>query len=208
MQIIYVYAWQQFICYTFILVSGISWNFSKKHNFKRGFLLNFWGIVISFVTYIFTPQFVIWFGILNFLGCSIIIMVFLDRFLSKVSPLAGIILSIITFLLFRNISHGYIGLKSFSVISLPQELYNCKILTPFGFPFPEFKSSDYFPILPWFFLFCTGYYLWNFIKDNEKIQKILFFNIPVLSKIGIHSLPIYLLHQPLLILICICLFKI
>lgn len=56
--------WQQMICWTFILVSGCTWSMGKQ-KFKRGILLNLWGMVITCVTLVFMPDQVVWFGILN-----------------------------------------------------------------------------------------------------------------------------------------------
>ncbi len=200
------FVWQQFICWSFILISGMSWHFGKKDNLKRGLLLNFWGLVISFVTYFVSPQTVIWFGILNFIGSAVLLMIVLDKLFAKIPPVIGITISFILFLLFRNIQQGILGMTEYPLLTLPGWLYDCKILTPLGFPFPGFHSSDYFPLLPWFFLFCTGYFFWNIIKGKEIPQKILSFKIPVLSQIGVYSFWIYLLHQPVIILICTLLF--
>ena len=58
---------------------------------------------------------------------------------------------------------------------------------------------DYFPILPWIFLFIAGYFLNRILKARGWDEK--FFargNVPVLNWLGRHTLPIYLIHQPVL----------
>lgn len=69
-----VFAWQQFICCSFIILSGFVWPYGKKKNFKRGIFVNLLGFVITAFTLLFTPQEAIWFGILNFLGCAILLI--------------------------------------------------------------------------------------------------------------------------------------
>ena len=48
--------WQQAICWTFLLISGMVWPMGRKGNLKRGLLLNFWGLVISAVTCVAEPR--------------------------------------------------------------------------------------------------------------------------------------------------------
>ena len=70
---------------------------------------------------------------------------------------------------------------------------------------PSFFSSDYFPLIPWLFLFICGWFFWRFIKEHEW-DGVFRFNIPVLSFIGRYSLIIYMAHQPILYLICAAIF--
>lgn len=46
--------WQQMICWTFIFISGMTWRLGKK-KIKRGLLLNFWGLVITAITWLAMP---------------------------------------------------------------------------------------------------------------------------------------------------------
>ena len=54
--------WQQMICWTFIFISGMTWRLGKK-KIKRGLLLNFWGLVITAITWLAMPQQTVWFRI-------------------------------------------------------------------------------------------------------------------------------------------------
>lgn len=198
--------WQQTICWTFLLISGLVWPMGKKKNLKRGLLLNIWGFVISAVTCIAVPDAAVWFGILNLIGCSVLLMLPLDRILHRVPPSAGIIGSMLLFFLFYNVSEGVLGPAAHPLAVLPDWLYQWKVLTPIGFPFPGFQSSDYFPILPWFFLYTAGYFLYPVLRSSRKLQNLFSVRIPVLSAIGTRSLWIYLLHQPAAMAVCMLLF--
>lgn len=198
--------WQQTICWTFLLISGLVWPLGKKGNLKRGLLLNVWGLVISAVTCIAVPEAAVWFGILNLIGCSVLLMIPLDRILCRIPPAAGIAGSMILFFLFRDVSEGVLGLAAHPLAILPDWLYQWKFLTPLGFPYPDFQSSDYFPLLPWFFLYTAGYFLYPVLTGSRKLQKLFSLRIPVLSAIGTHSLWIYLLHQPAAMAVCMVLF--
>ena len=197
-----VYIWQQSICWSFIIISGFVWQLGKKSNLKRGVFLNICGIVITVVTSVFTPSQTVWFGILNFMGCAVLILIPLHRLTAKIPPLPGMGVSVLLFGLCRNIAEGFIGSTAVFIIELPKWLYEIKILTPLGFPFPDFTSSDYFPILPWIALFLFGYYLYSFVIENDNLKNIFFRKIPILSGIGQYSIWIYLLHQPICMAVC------
>lgn len=201
------FLWQQGICWTFILISGLVWHLGRKGNLKRGLILNFWGLVVSVVTLIAEPQAAVWFGILNFIGCAVLLMILADRIFCKIPPVAGVIGSMILFFLFRDVQQGVLGLASHPLAVLPEWLYQSRILTPFGFPFPGFRSSDYFPMLPWFFLFSAGYFFYPILQSSRKLQDVCSVRIPLLSKLGTWSIWIYLIHQPVATGICMLLFR-
>ena len=73
-----VHVWQQSICWTFILVSGFVWSWGRSGNLKRGIMLNVWGLVISGVTVLAMPAEAVWFGILNCIGCAVLLMLPLE----------------------------------------------------------------------------------------------------------------------------------
>ena len=199
--------WQQFICMTFLIVSGMSWHFSHN-NVKRGILLNVYGMVITAVTYLVMPDQVVWFGILNCIGCCTLLMIPLHKVFScnrrdhgtyynLVKAACGTILALLLFLVTRNVSDGYLGFPMFRV-AIPEGFYNIRFMTIWGFPYQGFRSSDYFPLLPWFFLFLTGYWLWELISCSQTAHRALCIKVPLLSRLGQKTVWIYLLHQPLL----------
>ena len=86
---------------------------------------------------------------------------------------------------------------------LPEVLYQGMAATWLGFKEAEFFSTDYFSLLPWFFLFLCGYFIqksvdkWMRERSSEP-PNIMKREIPALSLLGRHSLGIYLIHQPVL----------
>jgi uncharacterized membrane protein len=100
-------------------------------------------------------------------------------------------------LLFRNVNEGYLGFASWNLCQLPAVLYQNLFSAYLGFPANEFFSTDYFSLLPWSFLFLTGYYLFGLLQKH-KLLKHLQSDIRCLSFLGKHSLLIYLLHQPII----------
>lgn len=202
----HIHVWQQAICWTFIFIAGFVWQLGRENNFRRGIFFNICGLIISLITWRTVPTEAIWFGILNFMGCAVLFMIPLDNIMCKIPSIIGAILSITAFILFKNIQSGYLRINKITLITLPDALYNAKVLTPFGFPYPGFRSSDYFPIFPWLFLFFTGYYFYLIFVKHDWWKKIAYIKIPILSKIGGKTIWIYLAHQPICMAVCTFLF--
>ena len=71
-------------------------------------------------------------------------------------------------------------------------------LYPLGLTAPGFHSADYFPLLPWFFLFLIGTVFGGWCLAHRD-NRILTAPLPgPLTWPGQHSLLIYVLHQPVL----------
>lgn len=200
-----VIAWERFICVSFIIIAGISASFSRNH-WKRGLLLNGWGSVITAVTLIAAPDSAIFFGVLNLLGCSILLLMIFKRWITDRNWAVWGGASMILFFLFRRIERGVIGIGTWKFAEIPNIMYQFKVLIPFGIHGADFFSSDYFPLLPWFFLFLTGYTLSFAMKKLSMLKKVLTYHVPVLSRAGQKSLIVYLIHQPVAMLICMILF--
>ena len=64
--------WERFICVSFILLSGVSLHFSK-HAYRRGLIVNACGLLVTLVTAVAMPGQAVWFGVLNLIGCSMLI---------------------------------------------------------------------------------------------------------------------------------------
>lgn len=201
-----VHVWQQSICWTFILVSGFVWPWGRSGNVKRGIMLNVWGLVISGVTVLLMPAQAVWFGILNCIGCAVLLMIALEPVLKRIPAAIGALAAFALFMVFRNAQLGYLEWPGVFRLGLPAWLYDCHVLTPFGFPFPGFRSSDYFPILPWLFLYICGYFLNRIVMAIRPLQSVARYGVAPLSAVGRYSIWIYLIHQPVCMLACELLF--
>lgn len=199
-----VILWERSISFSFVIVSGIALNFSR-HPYKRGVILNLLGFLITIVSVLIMPSQQIWFGVLNLLGCAMMITHALRSLFDRIPPLAGMASSVLLFAVTFNIPKGSVGFFSLPAFALPDGLYSCKYLAFLGFPSRDFFSADYFPLIPWLFLFIFGYFLWRFIKERGR-DGVFRYDVPALSFIGRHSLIIYLIHQPLLYAVCALVF--
>ncbi|NMC56594.1 MAG: DUF1624 domain-containing protein [Eubacteriaceae bacterium] len=190
----------------FILISGISCNYSKS-NVNRGIKTFLWGVVITFVTLLVMPEQIIIFGILHFFGLAMIIGGLLFDKIKKIPAKTGIIISFILFLLTYNLFNGYIGMFGYE-IALPQFLTNKYFLFPIGFKCEGIFSADYYPIFPWIFMFFLGIFTGRLIKQNKAPVFFYKSHYKPLAKIGQKTLLIYLIHQPILVLILYLYFSI
>ena len=201
-----VHIWQQSICWTFILVSGFVWSWGRSGNLKRGIMLNVWGLVISGVTVLAMPAEAVWFGILNCIGCAVLLMIPMEPVLRRIPAAIGLVATFALFVVFKDVQLGYLGVPGVLRLELPDWLYDCRVLTPFGFPFPGFRSNDYFPILPWLFLYICGYFLNRIVMAIRPLQSVARHGLAPLSTVGRYSIWIYLVHQPVCMLICMLVF--
>lgn len=194
--------WQRSIAYSFIIISGFVWVYGKKRALRRGIFLSLVGIAVTAVTVIFMPSQAIYFGVMSFFGCAVLLMIPLEKLLRRVNAVLGAVLSLVSFHLLRDLTYGAIRIGSHVIARLPSRLYSLDALIPLGLPPKSFASADYYPIFPWILLYFFGYFLHRIVADTAFFERIGHVNVPVLSKIGRHSVLIYVIHQPLCYLIC------
>lgn len=186
------YAWQQGICWTFILLSGYCFHLGR-HRLHRGLMAFGGGLLVSAVTLVAMPDAPIFWGILSLLGSAVLLTIPLDKLFLKIPARVGLALSFCLFLIFGEVNAGYLGFEGARILALPETLYANLFTAYLGFPMAGFHSSDYFPLLPWLFLFWTGYFLYR-LQPEEPHHELP--RIPVITFMGRHSLVVYLLHQP------------
>ena len=192
------FVWQQSICWTFILLSGFCWSFSKNP-LKQGLIVSAGGLIVTVVTLIFSYDSRVIFGVLNLIGASALLMIPLKKWFEKMPAVAGFFAMFLLFGFTYGINDRHLGFFGLELIELPWDLYKNLFTTFLGFPEIWFYSSDYFSLLPWAFLYFAGYFLYRMWKE-EKIPgaNCLDRKIPVLTWLGKHSLIIYMLHQPVI----------
>ena len=201
------YVWQQSICWTFILLAGFCWSLGS-HHLKRGLIVSGSGILITFVTLLVMPESRVIFGVLTLIGSCMLLLIPMEKLLLKLRAEIGLAGSFLLFLLFRNVNTGYLGFENWNILKLPDGFYENLFTTYLGFPQKGFFSADYFSLLPWFFLFLTGFYLYQLVQKNHMMEKLFSWRVPGFDVIGRHSLLIYLLHQPVVFGISWMLFQI
>lgn len=197
--------WQQAICRTFIFLSGFCHPFGR-HPWRRGALVFSAGLLVSAVTCLLMPENAVLFGVLTLLGSCTLLLQAARPLLEKCPPAPGALGALALFALFRNAPRGFLGFGSAVLCRLPQELYRNLLTAYLGFPPQDFFSTDYFPLLPWLFLFAAGMFCCRLVEKRGMpafLEKSL---CPPLEWLGRHSLLLYLLHQPVLYLLLQLLF--
>lgn len=205
----WAYLWQQTICWSFIFISGFSWNLGSRP-LRRGMVVFLAGWVITGITTLATPDQRILFGILTMLGSSMLLTLLLRKPIEKIPPAAGLSVFLLLFLVTRNIPLGHLGFEGLHLMALPDFLYRGYFMTYLGFPQADFSSADYFPLFPWYFLYLCGYfsYLWIVDRPNEKgLPSYFTKGLPLFGFLGRHSLLIYMIHQPIIIFVLFLIFR-
>ena len=200
------YLWQQWICWTFITLSGFCWSFSRNH-LKRGAMVFGGGLIVTAVTCLVMPESRIIFGVLTCIGSCMLLRIPAEKLLKNVPAAVGLAVCFGLFVLLRNVSGRSLGFEGWVICPLPATLYRNLLTAYLGFPHRGFFSTDYFPLLPWFFLFVAGYFLFRLLDERGLNEKLFAKgNVPVLNWLGRHSLIVYLLHQPILYGLCLLFF--
>lgn len=179
-----------------MLISGIACLYSHN-NFRRGLKTLGCGLLLTLFTYLFLPQQIILFGILHFFGSAMLLYGILARAVAKIPFGAGLTLSSLGLILTWNLRYGQLGLWALS-LELPTWLCDKPWLFSLGFPAPGVYSSDYYPLLPWFFAFLGGTFAGRPIREGRAPAFFYTSHSPTFAAIGRHTLLIYLLHQPIL----------
>lgn len=183
--------WQQSICWTFILLSGYCFHLGH-HRLRRGLLSLGGGALVSAVSQVAGSP--IHWGVLTLLGAAALLTIPLDPLLRRLPARAGLAGSFCLFFLLREVNQGYLGFEGAALLTLPADWYQNSLTALLGFPGPDFFSADYFSLLPWLFLFWTGYFLYRLRPEGEGRE----LRLPLVTALGRHSLVAYLLHQPLI----------
>ena len=183
----------------FIFISGTVCRYSSN-NLKRGVQCFFIGMIMTFILPFFTYG-TIMFGILHFLGVCMMLYGLGEKLLDKLPSLVGIIICVFLYIFTMNIQSGYIGIGGLAIIDIPQAAYDVGYLFPLGMYNKFFYSSDYFPMLPWMFIFFAGSYFGVYAKKGQLPKWCYNTHIKWLATVGRYTIWIYVLHQPVLYVI-------
>ena len=183
----------------FILISGAACRYSRS-NPRRALLTLGCALAVTLVTLAVSPDFPDLWGILHLLGSCMLLFPLIRPLLDRLPPGAGAALCGGLFLLFYRLPYGALGIGPLT-LPLPDSLYQTAWLYPLGLPASAFASADYFPLLPWAPLFLAGACLGRPLREGRLPPGFYRSRCRPLAAAGRHTLWIYLLHQPALLLI-------
>lgn len=177
----------------FMMISGVSYYLaSKKYSpqqlqrkyFRYSGVLTIIALGITLLTYFFIPSQLILFGILHLFAVSFFLLPFVTRtkfFLG----LLGVIIVYATFFWEKDVTVWYL---------FPLWFYNS-----------DFKSADYYPLIPYFWYIIWWYLIALYWEKYGVIRRLhlkrrLLLPEKILAYIGKKSLILYLIHQPIIII--------
>jgi len=181
----------------FLFIVGISLTISGAHAaavltrrefilkyVKRGLFIMALGAGLTVGTWVLVPDAVIVFGILHLIGFSVILAPIFLRFIWG-NLLAGILLIVAGWIrIFREGPYWLLWL---------------------GMHPPDFASLDYTPLVPWLGVVLLGIFSGKVLYPKGlrrfRLSDMNFFLRPAMEFLGRHSLLIYLLHQPVILLV-------
>lgn len=178
--------WRASISWVFLFLAGWMTSLSRN-NVRRGAIYAAAALVVTIATGVAGVDDTVTFGILFCMAASTLITAAIMPLLQRIPPAAGCAAAFIAF----ACTYG-----------VPLARYPLKGLAWLGLPSPVFSSGDYYPLLPFFFMYLAGACgaRWFGARHPEGYPRwMLQAEIPVISSVGRLSLPIYLLHQPLLL---------
>ena len=168
----------------FIFISGLSSGFSRSP-VKRGFKVLLYGMGITVVTYMVMKEEYVRFGILHFLGMSMILFPIFFR-LPKWMLWSLCASSALLGFWFKEL------------------VLKTSLLLPLGLMYDGFQSIDYYPLFPYLAVTFVGILAYKQFYAPRLGREARFSfrsNSKMIQWVSRNSLGIYLVHQPILLLI-------
>ena len=191
--------WRASISWTFLFVAGCMCSQSRS-NLRRGLKYGVVAIAIFVVTYIAAVDTPISFGIIFCMAACTLVTWALQRANALPRGLVAALVLLACFVLLLPISRGYVGVGSLE-LRLPQALYQTEWLSWLGFPGPHFASGDYYPLLPYLMVYLSGAAVGAYLVKRGYPDWARRCSVAPLNFAGRHALPIYVLHQPILLVL-------
>ena len=194
---------EPFFAMFFIGLSGVMCQFTRS-NFKRGIKLALISAALTIVTLLASKIGVegaeIYFGVLHLLSVGMLLVALVNPLLKKLNPAIAAAFFLLLFLVFYGVEYRVFGIMGVEGlwVNLPFAWYQSDALFFLGFHSPYFYSADYFPLLPWIFIFLCGAALGLYNERNKFPKFLIKRRIAPLGFLGRHALWVYILHQPVI----------
>lgn len=179
-----------YISYDRNKIMSLTNNELTKKFVLRGVKVFTLGLLLTIITYLLIPSTPDVFGILHFIGVSII----LGYFCLQINKnYLFLIFAAIIFILTPIVQSIHIGNNYLMVLGIISN---------------NFNYIDYFPLFPWFGLILLGIYLGKILyRENKRNYKLKDLSniryVQLLCYLGRHALFIYFIQYPLIILIAL-----
>ncbi len=185
--------WRCSISWTFLLLAGWMTSFSRN-NMRRAAIYGAAALTVFLVTTVAAVDTPISFGILFCMAACTLTHALLQPLLDRINPSIVVVVALMLFA---------------ATYQLPRTTYSIEGLAWLGFPSASFTSGDYYPIIPYFFMYEAGAALSRLFAKTHPDGYPSWMErnwCPPLATIGNMSLPIYLIHQPAVLVILTLIF--
>lgn len=191
--------WRASISWTFLFVAGCMCPLSRS-NLKRALQYGAVALLIWVVTSVASVDAAISFGIIYCMAACTLVAWALSRLHALPSGPAAAVALFAAFLVLLNVRDGVVGIGP-ATFELPGALYETPWLSWLGFPGPGFSSGDYYPLLPYLFIYLAGAAMGSWWASRGYPSWAREARSAPLTWVGRHALAIYVAHQPVLLLI-------
>lgn len=192
--------WRCSISWTFLFVAGCMCPLSRD-NLRRAAQYGAVALAIWVVTTLAAVDVPISFGIIYCMAACTLVFWALDRLGLAPRGVAAAVVLVALFLLLQGLPDGTVGLPG-ATLELPRSFYATPWLSWLGLPGPHFSSGDYYPLLPYLFLYLAGAALGARWKSRGYPEWAKRAHVAPLNFVGRHALVIYVAHQPLILGAC------
>ncbi len=209
--------WQRFTAGTFLILVGVSLTLVYRRErarrgpdarlfpkyLLRGLKIFGLGMIITLVVALAGVGYVD-FGILHLIGLSTILAYPFLRFKWLNLALWGVLSTVGKWLEQFHFDGRWVSIPLGSTLFI--FFLDGRWLAPLGVTPTRYPAVDYFPLIPWFGVVLLGVWLGNwFYADNRRLVPLPDWGdvLPIrgLRFLGRHSLLIYMIHQPLILLV-------
>lgn len=185
--------WRSSISWTFLLLAGWMTRLSRN-NWRRAGVYALAAFTVYVATSLVAVDTPVSFGIIFCMAASTALFQLLKDLVDRFPATVGAVAFLALFFLTQQV---------------PKGIYEIPYLAWLGFPTAGFASGDYYPVLPFSFMYLAGSCIGRTFEERLQAGYPAWMKsdyCPPLSWVGRKSLIIYLIHQPIAILILMLIF--
>lgn len=191
--------WRATISWSFLFIAGIMCSFSRD-NLRRGARYAAVAIGVWLATTAIAVDVPISFGIIFCMAASTLLYACLQKIGAQPRGVFAAALLAVAFLMLLEMPSGSIGFGNMAA-RLPRSLYATEWFSWLGFPGPAFASGDYYPLLPYCLMYLAGASLGPHIRRKIAESPFNKLQCALLEAVGRHALAVYIIHQPILLVL-------
>lgn len=179
--------WRASISWVFLFIAG--WMCTLSHNnFTRARKYAAVAVIVWLATTIASVDDSINFGIIYCMAACTFVVAVTKPIVDKLPPRLTFCMLLLLFFITRSIPH-----HTYVIIGMAW----------LGFPDADFISGDYYPLVPFIFMYLAGYMAARIVSNTCSGYPDWMYDhpLPLLEALGRHALVFYLLHQPVILIV-------